>query len=74
MYLSLPLPSTSLRTMTLTVVKADGSDKPSPFTVTVPKNGKLKDLTQALSAACSLGTDETVLLAEVTAVNDTDIF
>ncbi|KAL8496254.1 hypothetical protein ACS0TY_020096 [Phlomoides rotata] len=65
MYLSLPLPSTSLRTMTLTVVKADGSDKPSPFTVTVPKNGKLKDLTQALSAACSLGADETILVAEI---------
>lgn len=50
----------------MTVVKADGSTKPSSFTVTVPKNGKLEDLTQALSTACSLGVDETLLVAEVT--------
>lgn len=72
MYLSLPLPSTSMRTMTLTVVKADGTDKPLAFTVTVPKSGKLEDLTQALKTACSLGADETLLVAEVTAANDTD--
>ncbi|PIN07052.1 Ubiquitin C-terminal hydrolase [Handroanthus impetiginosus] len=65
MYLSLPLPSTSMRSMTLTIVKADGSAKPSPFTVTVPKNGRLEDLTQALSTACSLGLDEALLVAEI---------
>ncbi|CAA0836022.1 ubiquitin-specific protease 8 [Striga hermonthica] len=65
MYLSLPLPSSSMRTMTLTVIKADGSSKPSPFTVTVPKNGKFEDLIQALSTACSLGVDETFLVAEI---------
>ncbi|GFP89454.1 ubiquitin carboxyl-terminal hydrolase 8 [Phtheirospermum japonicum] len=65
MYLSLPLPSSFMRTMTLTVVKADGSTKPSPFTVTVPKNGKLEDMTRALSTACSLGIDETLLVAEI---------
>ncbi|KAL7154166.1 hypothetical protein ABFS83_04G217200 [Erythranthe nasuta] len=65
MYLSLPLPSTSTRTMTVTVVKSDGSTKPSSFTVTVPKNGKLEDLTQALSTACSLGVDEMLLVAEI---------
>ncbi|KAL1544548.1 Ubiquitin carboxyl-terminal hydrolase 8 [Salvia divinorum] len=65
MYLSLPLPSTSMRTMTLTVVKADGTDKPLAYTVTVPKNGKLVDLTQALKTACSLGGDETLLVAEI---------
>lgn len=65
MYLSLPLPSTSMRTMTLTIVKADGTDKPLPFTVTVPKNGKLEDLTQALKTACSLKADETLLVAEI---------
>ncbi|CAI9781376.1 unnamed protein product [Fraxinus pennsylvanica] len=65
MYLSLPLPSTSTRTMTLTLVKADGSIQPSPFTVYVPKNGKLQDLLQALSKACTLGVDETLLLAEI---------
>ncbi|KAK4492297.1 hypothetical protein RD792_003100, partial [Penstemon davidsonii] len=65
MYLSLPLPSTSMRTITLTVVKTDGSTLPSPFTVTVPKNGKLEDLTLALSTACSLGFNETLLVAEI---------
>ncbi|XP_047977440.1 ubiquitin carboxyl-terminal hydrolase 8-like isoform X1 [Salvia hispanica] len=65
MYLSLPLPSTSMRTMTLTVVKTDGTDKPLAFTVTVPKNGKLVDLTQALKTACSLEGDETLLVAEI---------
>ncbi|KAL2536018.1 ubiquitin-specific protease 8 [Forsythia ovata] len=65
MYLSLPLPSTSTRTMTLTVVKTDGSTQPSPFTTNVPKNGKLQDLLQALSKACSLGIDEAFLLAEI---------
>ncbi|XP_051113373.1 ubiquitin carboxyl-terminal hydrolase 8 [Andrographis paniculata] len=65
MYLSLPLPSTSMRTMTLTVVQADGSSKPSSFTVNVPKNGKLEDLTQALSTACSLRIDETLVIAEI---------
>lgn len=71
MYLSLPLPSTSVRTMTLTVVRSDGTDKPLPFSVTVPKNGKLEDLTKALKAACSLGNDETLLVAEVSAAIDT---
>lgn len=71
MYLSLPLPSTSVRTMTLTVVRSDGTDKPLPFSVTVPKNGKLEDLTKALKAACSLGNDEALLVAEVTAAIDT---
>lgn len=65
MYLSLPLPSTTTRTMTLTIVKTDGSTRPSSFTVSVPKNGKLEDLSQALSAACSLGVDETLLVAEI---------
>ncbi|XP_073066317.1 ubiquitin carboxyl-terminal hydrolase 8-like [Primulina eburnea] len=65
MYLSLPLPSTTIRTMTLTIVKTDGSTLPSSFTVSVPKNGKLEDLIQSLSAACSLGVDETLLIAEI---------
>ncbi|KAK9156916.1 hypothetical protein Scep_003490 [Stephania cephalantha] len=64
-YLSLPLPSTTMRTMTVTVLSSDGSSKPLPFTVTVPKHGKCKDLIQALSNACSLKTDETLLVAEI---------
>ncbi|XP_020533098.1 ubiquitin carboxyl-terminal hydrolase 8 isoform X2 [Jatropha curcas] len=65
MYLSLPLPSTNTRSMTLTVVSTDGSSQPSPYTISVPKYGKCEDLTRALSLACSLGIDETLLVAEV---------
>ncbi|CAM8972958.1 unnamed protein product [Rhodiola kirilowii] len=65
MYLSLPLPSTTMRTMTLTVMTSDGSAGPLPYTVTVPKSGKFADLIQALSSACSLGIHETLLVAEI---------
>lgn len=65
MYLSLPLPSTTMRTMTLTVVHTDGSSQPSPYTITVPKNGKFQDLIEALSIACSLENGESLLVAEI---------
>ncbi|XP_058779622.1 ubiquitin carboxyl-terminal hydrolase 8 [Vicia villosa] len=67
MYLSLPLPSATMRTMTLTVVSkiGDGTPQLSPYTISVPKHGKFEDLTRALSIACSLGPDETLLVAEV---------
>ncbi|KAG5114533.1 hypothetical protein JHK82_037802 [Glycine max] len=66
MYLSLPLPSTTMRTMTITV-SGNGGEMPqlSPYTITVPKNGRFEDLTRALSIACALGADETLLVAEV---------
>ncbi|PIA54251.1 hypothetical protein AQUCO_00900653v1 [Aquilegia coerulea] len=65
MYLSLPLPSTSMRTMTVTVLSTDGISQPSSHTVVVPKYGKCKDLIQALSSACCLKSDETLLVAEI---------
>ncbi|XP_014496181.1 ubiquitin carboxyl-terminal hydrolase 8 [Vigna radiata var. radiata] len=65
MYLSLPLPSTTIRTMTLTVISTDGITLPSTLTVTVPKCGTLKDLIGALSTSCSLREDETLLVAEI---------
>ncbi|XP_027340882.1 ubiquitin carboxyl-terminal hydrolase 8 isoform X2 [Abrus precatorius] len=66
MYLSLPLPSTTMRTMTLTVASSSGGmSQLSPYTISVPKNGRFEDLTRALSIACSLGADETLLVAEV---------
>ncbi|KAK6926494.1 Peptidase C19, ubiquitin carboxyl-terminal hydrolase [Dillenia turbinata] len=65
MYLSLPLPSTAMRTMTLTVVSTDGTKQPSVFTISVPKNGRFKDLIEALSISCSLGVDENLLVAEI---------
>ena len=69
MYLSLPLPSTTMRTMTLTVVSTDGIAQLSPFTISVPKHGKFEDLIRALSSACTLGNDETLLVAEVLSFN-----
>ncbi|KAI8562828.1 hypothetical protein RHMOL_Rhmol03G0065500 [Rhododendron molle] len=65
MYLSLPLPSTTMRTITLTVLHTDGTALPFPVTVTVPKDGRCKDLVQALSTACCLRDDETFLVAEI---------
>lgn len=65
MYLSLPLPSSTLRKMTLTVLSTDGTNLPHPVSVTVPHNGTLKDLVDALGIACSLRDDETLLVAEI---------
>ncbi|KAM3271605.1 hypothetical protein ACQJBY_042043 [Aegilops geniculata] len=65
MYLSLPLPSTTMRTMTVTVFSTDGSIGPSPYTVSIPKSGDFKTLINALSNACSLRDDERLLVAEV---------
>lgn len=65
MYLSLPLPSTVMRTMTVTMFYGDGSGLPMPYTVTVLKHGYCKDLSQALSTACCMRGDESLLLAEV---------
>lgn len=65
MYLSLPLPSTTMRTMTLTVIDTDGSSTPTVVTVSVPKYGKSEDLIQALTTACSLPADDTLLVAEI---------
>ncbi|CAM0905379.1 unnamed protein product [Alopecurus aequalis] len=65
MYLSLPVPSTARRAMTVTVFSTDGSKEPFSYDVSVPQFGTLSDLVQALSAACTLGDDETLLITEV---------
>ncbi|CAH8272862.1 unnamed protein product [Arabidopsis lyrata] len=65
MYLSVPLPSTLTRSMTVTVFYCDGSRLPMPYTVTVPKHGSIRDLITALGTACCLADDESLLLAEV---------
>ncbi|XP_057437889.1 ubiquitin carboxyl-terminal hydrolase 5 [Lotus japonicus] len=65
MYLSLPLQSTGTRTMTATVFTCDGTALPSPITVTVSKQGRCRDLIQALSNACSLKPNERLLLVEI---------
>ncbi|XP_022862372.1 ubiquitin carboxyl-terminal hydrolase 5-like isoform X3 [Olea europaea var. sylvestris] len=65
MYLSLPLQSTITRSMTATVFTCDGSALPAACTVSVPKQGRCRDLIQALSNACSLQLNEKLLLAEI---------
>ncbi|CAI9298565.1 unnamed protein product [Lactuca saligna] len=65
MYLSLPLQSTTTRTMSVTVFSCDGSAVPTTVTVTVPKQGRCKDLIQALSTACALKNNEKVFLVEI---------
>ncbi|XP_058093308.1 ubiquitin carboxyl-terminal hydrolase 5 isoform X1 [Magnolia sinica] len=65
MYLSLPLQPATTRAMTVMVFSSDGSALPTPCTVSVPKNGRCKDLIQALSTACSLKHGEKLSLAEI---------
>ncbi|GER54592.1 ubiquitin carboxyl-terminal hydrolase [Striga asiatica] len=65
MYLSLPLQPATSRSMTVTVFTCNGSALPSAYTVTVPKQGRCRDLSQALSNACSLQINEKLLLAEI---------
>ncbi|KAJ7976553.1 Ubiquitin carboxyl-terminal hydrolase [Quillaja saponaria] len=65
MYLSLPLQSSTTRNMTIMVFTCDGSALPSACTVTVPKQGRSRDLIQALSSACSLKHSEKLLLVEI---------
>ncbi|KAL6571157.1 Ubiquitin carboxyl-terminal hydrolase 9 [Orobanche hederae] len=65
MYLSLPLPSTVTRSMTVTVFYGDGSGLPMPYTVSMLKHGNCRDLSQVLAGACCLRSDESLLLAEV---------
>ncbi|XP_073062094.1 ubiquitin carboxyl-terminal hydrolase 5-like isoform X3 [Primulina eburnea] len=65
MYLSLPLQPATTRNMTVTVFTCDGSALPAAWSVTVPKQGRCRDLIQALSNACSLQINEKLLLAEI---------
>ncbi|VVB11856.1 unnamed protein product [Arabis nemorensis] len=65
MYLSLPLPSTRTRSMTVAVFYGDESRLWTPYTVTVLKDGSCRDLTNALGTACCLNNDESLVLAEV---------
>nr|QJI10278.1 dbiquitin carboxyl-terminal hydrolase [Datisca glomerata] len=69
MYLSLPLQSTTTRAMTIIVFTSDGSMLPTTCTVTVPKQGRCRDLIQALSSSCSLKHNEKLLLVEVCQFN-----
>ncbi|GFQ03504.1 ubiquitin carboxyl-terminal hydrolase 8 [Phtheirospermum japonicum] len=64
MYLSLPLPSSTVRRMTVTVLNTDGTTLPHPVTIGVPVNGTFKDLVEALGIACSLRDDERLLIAK----------
>eukprot|EP00899_Mesostigma_viride_P022823 jgi/Mesvir1/3725/Mv15003-RA.2 len=65
MYLSLPLPVTSERTLYITVVTMDGSAPPTKYGVRVPKHGQVADLLAAVSRVCGLRADENLLVAEI---------
>lgn len=65
MYLSVPLPSTATRSMTVTVLYGDGRGLPMPYTVNLFKDRSVRDLIEALGTACCLKSDESLLLAEV---------
>ncbi|PUZ44790.1 hypothetical protein GQ55_8G152100 [Panicum hallii var. hallii] len=65
MYLSLPLQFASTRSMTAVIFSCDGSVAPTQFTVNVPKQGRCRDLLQALGNACSLKNGEKLLIAEI---------
>ncbi|KAJ0232840.1 putative ubiquitin carboxyl-terminal hydrolase 11 [Hirschfeldia incana] len=65
MYLTLPLPTSRTRSITVSVLYGDSSPLLTPYTVTVPKDGSLRDLTSAVGAACGLKEDESLLFADV---------
>ncbi|KAB2010270.1 hypothetical protein ES319_D10G227000v1 [Gossypium barbadense] len=65
MYLSLPLQFATTRSMTVTIFTCDGSALPSTCTITVPKQGRYRDLIQAVSNACSLKQTEEIKLVEI---------
>jgi len=74
MYLSLPLPTTTMRTMTITVFSTDGTSGPSSYTISVPKSGDTRTLINTLSNACSLRDDERLLVAEVFTIPSESLF
>ncbi|KAG2270226.1 hypothetical protein Bca52824_064781 [Brassica carinata] len=57
MYLTLPLPTSRTRSMTVAVFYGD-----------IPKDGSLRDLSNAVGAACGLKDDESLLFADTTIV------
>eukprot|EP00887_Chlorella_sp_A99_P007535 scaffold2.g7535.t1 len=67
MYLSLPLPASKSRTISLTVVRMDGAQPPALCAVTVSKAGTVADVARAVVQAAGLAVEqpeEHVLLAE----------
>ncbi|CAL9236397.1 unnamed protein product [Arabidopsis halleri] len=65
MYLSLPLQFNTTRAITVTVFSCDKTALPSTITVNVSKQGRCRDLIQALTSACSLKQSEELKLAEI---------
>lgn len=65
MYLSLPLPGKRTRSVTLTVISADGSRPPQLLTLTLNKDAKFSDLHLALVKECGASPDEKFMFAEV---------
>ncbi|KAL0896605.1 hypothetical protein Bca101_080566 [Brassica carinata] len=65
MYLSLPLQFNTTRAITVTVFSCDKTTLPSTITVNISKQGRCRDLIQALTSACSLKQSEELKLAEI---------
>ncbi|CAF1870445.1 hypothetical protein Bca4012_034347 [Brassica carinata] len=65
MYLSLPLQFNTTRAITVTVFSCDKTALPSTITVNISKQGRCRDLMQALTNACSLKQSEELKLAEI---------
>ncbi|CAA7059304.1 unnamed protein product [Microthlaspi erraticum] len=65
MYLTLPVPSSRTRSMTVAVFYGDESRLWTPYSVIVPKDGTCRDLINALGTACGLNDDEWLLLTEL---------
>ena len=65
MYLSLPLPGKRTRSVTLTVISADGGRPPQLLTLTLNKDAKFTDLRLALAKECGASADERFMFAEV---------
>lgn len=63
MYLSLPLPTASNRTVMVTMVATDGSFPPTQYCLSIPKLGTGIDLQQALHKTAQLGPDEDTVIA-----------
>ncbi|XP_024003784.1 ubiquitin carboxyl-terminal hydrolase 5 [Eutrema salsugineum] len=65
MYLSLPLQFNTTRAITVTVFSCDKTALPSTITINVSKQGRCRDLMQALTSACFLKPSEELKLAEI---------
>eukprot|EP00898_Chlorokybus_atmophyticus_P000740 jgi/Chlat1/1667/Chrsp127S08675 len=66
MYLSLPLPGVAVqKVLKVTIITSDGSALPMTYGISVPKQGKIRDLKDAIRSTVGASAQERVLIAEV---------